>query len=44
LVKIGAHNIENLNNFPIEQTVELLEKLLEKEREKFEKVKNGKKK
>jgi len=41
---IGAHNIETLNNFPIEKTVELFEKLLEKEREKFEKVKNGKKK
>ena len=36
---IGAHNIETLNNFPIEKTIEMFEKLLQKEREKFEKVK-----
>ncbi|MEP7376206.1 MAG: helix-turn-helix transcriptional regulator [Chitinophagaceae bacterium] len=40
---IGAHNIETLNNFPIEKTIELFEKLLEKERQRFEKVKQGKK-
>lgn len=40
---IGAHNIETLNNFPIEKTIELFEKLLEKEREKFERVKRSKK-
>ncbi|WP_431213804.1 helix-turn-helix domain-containing protein [Puia sp. P3] len=40
---IGAHNIETLNNFPIEKTIELFEKLLEKERLKYEKVKGAKK-
>ena len=36
---IGAHNIETLNNFPIEKTMEMFEKLLQKEKDKFEKVK-----
>ncbi len=36
-------NTENFNNFPIEKTIELFEKLLEKERKKFEKVKAAKK-
>jgi len=40
----AVSNNHTFNNFPIEKTVELFEKLLEKEREKFEKVKNGKKK
>jgi transcriptional regulator with XRE-family HTH domain len=40
----AVSNNHTFNNFPIERTVELFEKLLEKEREKFEKVKNGKKK
>ena len=33
---IGANNIETLNNFPIEKTIELFEKLLQKEKTKFE--------
>ncbi len=33
---IGTHNIETLNNFPVEKTIELFEKLLEMERERFE--------
>lgn len=41
---IGAHNIETLNNFPIEKTIEMFEKLLQKEREKFERVKARNKK
>lgn len=41
---IGAHNIETLNNFPIEKTIELFEKLLQKEKEKFERVKRAKNK
>lgn len=41
---IGAHNIETLNNFPLEKTIEMFEKLLQKEREKFERVKRVKKK
>lgn len=41
---IGAHNIETLNNFPLEKTIEAFEKLLQTEREKFEEVKNRKKK
>ena len=41
---IGAHNIETLNNFPIEKTIEMFEKLLQKEREKFESVKSATKK
>jgi transcriptional regulator with XRE-family HTH domain len=40
---IGAHHIETFNNFPVEKTIELFEKLLEKERKKFEKVKNEEK-
>lgn len=40
---IGAHNIETLNNFPIEKTIEMFEKLLQKEREKFERAKRTKK-
>ena len=36
-------NNEYVNNFPIEKTIELFEKLLEKERLKYEKVKGGKK-
>lgn len=36
-------NTENFNNFPIEKTIELFEKLLEKERKNFEKVKAAKK-
>ncbi len=41
---INAHSeIETLNNFPIEKTIEMFEKLLEKERQKFEKVKGAKK-
>lgn len=37
---INAHSeIETINNFPIEKTIEMFEKLLEKEREKYEKVK-----
>jgi transcriptional regulator with XRE-family HTH domain len=40
---IGAYNIETLNNFPIEKTIELFEKLLKKEAEKFERVKRSKK-
>jgi transcriptional regulator with XRE-family HTH domain len=40
----AVSNNHTFNNFPIEKTVELFEKLLEREREKFEKVKNGKKK
>lgn len=41
---IGAHNIETLNNFPLKKTIEAFEKLLQTEREKFEEVKNQKKK
>lgn len=41
---IGAHNIETLNNFPLEKTVEMFEKLLKKERERFEREKRAKKK
>lgn len=41
---IGAHNIEVLNNFPIEKTIEMFEKLLQKERENLERVKRAKKK
>jgi transcriptional regulator with XRE-family HTH domain len=41
---INAHSeIETLNNFPIEKTIEMFEKLLQKEREKYEEVKKGKK-
>lgn len=40
----AVSNNHTFNNFPIKQTIELFEMLLEKEREKFEKVKNEKKK
>jgi transcriptional regulator with XRE-family HTH domain len=40
---INANNVETLNNFPIEKTIELFEKLLQKEREKYEEVKKTKK-
>ena len=36
-------NTETVNNFPIEKTIEMFEKLLQKEREKFESVKRRKK-
>ena len=36
-------NVDTLNNFPIEKTIELFEKLLEKERQKFENAKKEKK-
>ncbi len=36
-------NTEAFNNFPIEKTIEMFEKLLQKEREKYEEVKKGKK-
>lgn len=39
---IGAHNIETLNNFPIEKTIEMFEKLLQKEKDKFERAKKRK--
>ncbi|HMO60728.1 MAG: helix-turn-helix transcriptional regulator [Lacibacter sp.] len=43
-VKTSAvSNNHTFNNFPIEQAIEMFEKLLEKEREKYEKVKDGKK-
>ncbi len=35
-------NTENFNNFPLEKTIELFEQLLQKERERFEKVKDEK--
>jgi len=35
---------ETFNNFPIEKTIEMFEKLLQKEREKFETVKRAKRK
>jgi transcriptional regulator with XRE-family HTH domain len=37
-------NTETVNNYPIEKTIEIFEKLLEKERQKFEKIKRNKKK
>lgn len=37
-------NTEHFYNFPIEKTVEIFEKLLQKEREKFEQAKNAKRK
>jgi transcriptional regulator with XRE-family HTH domain len=40
---VNANNIELLNTFPIEKTIEIFEKLLQKEREKFEEVKKDKK-
>jgi transcriptional regulator with XRE-family HTH domain len=41
---ISANNIETLNNFPIEKTIELFEKLLQKERDRFERAKRARKK
>jgi|SRR5690554_1235179 len=38
----GVGNNHTFNNFPIEKTIELFEKLLEKEREKFESLKKAK--
>jgi transcriptional regulator with XRE-family HTH domain len=35
---------ETINNFPLEKTIEMFEKLLQKEREKFERVKRAKRK
>lgn len=32
---IGASNIENINNFPIEQTIKFFEDLLTREKQKF---------
>ncbi len=37
-------NTETVNNFPIEKTIELFEKLLQKEKDKFERVKRAKSK
>lgn len=37
-------NTESFNNFPIEKTIELFEKLLQREREKYEEVKKESKK
>ncbi|TWI77940.1 helix-turn-helix protein [Lacibacter cauensis] len=36
-------NTEAFNNFPIEKTIEMFEKLLQRERERYEEVKKGKK-
>jgi transcriptional regulator with XRE-family HTH domain len=42
---ISAHSeVDTINNFPLEKTIEMFEKLLEKEREKFERVRRSKKK
>ena len=40
---IGTHTIETLNNFPVEKTIEFFEKLLDKEKEKFEILKKERK-
>jgi transcriptional regulator with XRE-family HTH domain len=40
----AVSNNHTFNNFPIEKIMESFEKLLEKERDKFEKAKNAKKK
>lgn len=40
----AVSNNHTFNNFPIEKIMESFEKLLEKERDKFEKAKNSKKK
>lgn len=41
---INAHSeIDTLNNFPIEKTIEIFEKLLQNERQRFEEVKKTKK-
>lgn len=34
---VGAHHIDTLNNFPIEKAVEFFEKLIQTQKEKFEK-------
>ncbi len=39
----AVSNNHTFNNFPIEKTIEMFEKLLQKEREKFERVKRAKK-
>lgn len=38
----SANTIHTLNNYPIEKTIELFEKLLDREREKFESLKKEK--
>lgn len=38
----AVSNNHTFNNFPIEKTIEMFEKLLEKEKDKFEKVKRRK--
>lgn len=38
----SANTIHTFNNFPIEETIELFEKLLDREREKFESLKKEK--
>lgn len=40
----AVSNNHTFNNFPIETVIEMFEKLLQKEREKFESVKNTRKK
>jgi len=40
----AVSNNHTFNNFPLEKTIEMFEKLLQKEREKFERVKRTKKK
>ena len=39
---LKEYNEETFNNFPIEQTIELFEKLLEKQKEQFESLKKEK--
>lgn len=41
-VTSAVNNNQTLNNFPIEKTIELFEKLLDKEKEKFENLKKEK--
>ena len=41
-VKNAIGNNQTFNNFPIEQTIELFEKLLEKQKEQFESLKKEK--
>lgn len=38
----STHNIHTFSNFPIDKTIEVFEKLLDKEREKFESLKKEK--
>lgn len=40
----AVSNNHTFNNFPIDKAIEIFEKLLQKEREKFESIKNAKKK